>query len=1246
MTTPASIAPGILALHGNRTEMLADTLAEWMAARPLEPLEQEVVLVQSNGMAEWLKMRLARHLGVSAAIEVDLPSRFAWRMYRHILGNQQVPYQTPLDKPAMLWHLMKILPALLAAGAGKGCGEGASASPIWQPLQRMLEMARREGSAARPASNDTSALYHLAQRIADLFDQYQVYRPDWLQDWKQERDQLAAVNTPPTPIDDDAAWQPALWRQLLQTQDAALAQAIRPRLHQRAVRALRDASRPLPAPLPRRVMLFGMTHVPLPVIELLSAMGAHSQVLLAIPNPCRFYWSDALSERELFQHSQRQLDLQARRHPLRGAIDLSAIALDAMHAHAHPLLMMWGRQVRDFIRQLEAYDEAQTAQARMGLPRIDVFDDEPDAAANGAAPLLQQVQHHVRDLLPLAEHPHEAIAVDDRSICFQVAHSPVREVEALHDHLLDLLRPEARQTGLARLQPRDIIVMVPDIAQYAPLIRAVFGQYASEDPRHLPFDIADLAPQTLSPLLQALEWLVRLPEQRAGLSELSDLLAVPAIAQRFGLDADAIAQLQHWMQGSGIRWGLDASHRQQLGVAGTGAQNTAWFGLQRMLLAYASGQGFAGTEPYTEVGGLAAAHVGALAQLLGLLQHWERLLASAATPAQWGARWRALLADFFLPADETDRSALALADQALQDWLSAVDATGFADPLPLTVARHAWLGAMRQPDDRQRFHAGGITFCTLLPMRAIPFEVVCLLGMNDGAYPRRSTPSEMDLMRQPGQRRPGDRSRAQDDRQLMLEALLSARRQLLISWVGRSVRDNTVRPPSVLVAQLQDYLRAGWAGDVVSARTTEHPLQPFSPRYFESVDGGQGQSLATWAHEWLPVPITAAAPGLTDTMPLPAPAASGEAPPAWTLAELARFWRNPAQAWFETRLQTRYPELPEVANDCEPIGIDGLARWQIFQQVLQTVQPLIAQHQSWESVSAEARQQLQRHAMAGQLPIGTLGERLQQQWLEQLQFLLREWLHSEAQWPHVQQRLHLQLQHPREDIPGIDDWIGGLRGTGANVDHMATDPAGASWLHLSVKPTRLIRTPGNSRRPPVLRLDKLIDAWLCALALASRQPAPSTTAGTFIGPAVSSRIIGLDAVLDITPVPATQARQWLEQVLETAHLHRQQPLPFGIDTALAWYQALTPSTGAPTAPADAAKALQAANTAYQGGRLGGERDRNPYLARLWSDFASLHASGAFEATARMMLEPLGAWLQAHVRLRLPDGEPQTAEPPG
>ncbi|MGI9134887.1 MAG: exodeoxyribonuclease V subunit gamma, partial [Rhodoferax sp.] len=401
--------------------------------------------------------------------------------------------------------------------------------------------------------------------------------------------------------------------------------------------------------------------------------------------------------------------------------------------------------------------------------------------------------------------------------------------------------------------PRDIIVMMPDIEHVAPCIRAVFGQYKRHDARFIPFDIADLSAKSDSPLIGAVDWLLRLPTQRCRMSELVDLLEVVPIAERFGIQQDSFPHLIRWMVGAGIRWGLNDTHRSDLGLGACGGQNSAWFGLSRMLLGYASGAvpvaehlpELETIEPYAEVSGLEAELAGSLAHVLQALVQWWAVASTAATPAVWAQRCRALLADMARCSTDLDKQALRALEDGLVTWQDACEASGYAEEVSLAVTRKAWLEAVETPSLNQRFRAGGVTFCTLMPMRAIPFEVVCLLGMNDGDYPRRSNRSDFDLMGLSGSSRPGDRSRRDDDRQLMLEALLSARQVFYVSWCGRSVRDNSEQPPSVLVSQLRDYISTCWGKSVVTSRTTQHPLQPFSRQYFE-----ESSTLLTYAREW------------------------------------------------------------------------------------------------------------------------------------------------------------------------------------------------------------------------------------------------------------------------------------------------------------------------------------------------------------------------------------------------------------
>ncbi len=295
---------------------------------------------------------------------------------------------------------------------------------------------------------------------------------------------------------------------------------------------------------------------------------------------------------------------------------------------------------------------------------------------------------------------------------------------------------------------------------------------------------------------------MHLPDSRMAVSDLMDLLEVPAFRNRFGLEETDLPKLHQWIEGAGISWGLTPNQRTGFGLPPGLEQNTWEFGLKRMLLGYAVGKAEAwnGIEPYDEVGGLEAALVGPLAAVLEQMESLWKTLSRPGSPEQWCLRIRSLAKNCFLPEESRDRLILNHLDEVLDDWLDACTQAELDRELTLAVVRDFFLGMMVQSSISQRFLAGMVNFGTLMPMRAIPFKVVCLLGMNDGEFPRSHPPLDFDLMAQKGLYRPGDRSRREDDRYLFIEALLSARKKFYISYVGRDVRDNSPRMPSVLVS--------------------------------------------------------------------------------------------------------------------------------------------------------------------------------------------------------------------------------------------------------------------------------------------------------------------------------------------------------------------------------------------------------------------------------------------------------------
>lgn len=1158
---PASfISPGFIALHSHRSEVLADTLTGWLRTHPLLPLESEVVLVQSNGMAEWIKIELARQGGVCAATRVELPSRFLWRTYRQVLGAANVPPDSPLDKLPMTWRLMALLPSCLQ-------------DPVFQPVAGFLR------------GDEPDRLLQLASRLADLFDQYQIYRPDWLQDWAAGRNVLRKA-AGHDELGEDQLWQAELWRRVLATLDDSQRQATRPALHARALAHL-QSGQPLASPVARRVSVFGMSHMPGQLLEMLAALAAHSQVLLAVPNPCQYHWGDIIDGREWLQAERR-------RHAYRGEA-LAGLPLAQMHLHAPTLLAAWGRQGRDFIRQLDAFDDLQAAQQVTQWPRLDFFDDVP---GEDSTRLLAQLQRRIRDLEPSSGGtPAQPLREGDRSVTFSVAHSPVRELEVLHDQLLQWFH-----TSPELLSPRDVVVMVPDIEVMAPAIRAVFGQYKRSDARFIPYDIADLGAQAISPLIHAVQWLLALPQQRSRMSELVELLEVPALAARFGLKDEHLPTLTRWMAGSGIRWGLSAEHRTGLGLGVCGDDNSALFGVQRMLMGYACGADpvdddvSLGVSPYPEVGGLDAELAGSLAHLLQALIDWWQICTQSATPAQWAEHCRAMLAALFKPRDDNDRNALAALDQALNDWVRACGEAGFAEAVPLAVARSAWLEALKTPRLEQRFRAGGVTFCTLMPMRAIPFKAVCLLGMNDGDYPRRSPRADFDLMGLPGMTRPGDRSRRDDDRQLMLEALLSARQVLYVSWSGRSVRDNSEQPPSVLVSQLRDEIDLLWGKDTAKGLTTVHPLQPFSRAYFEV-----GSGLLTYAKEWRAAQDVQRGDGSSETgtpssaLTLLSPLmAVNDQAPIISLAQLARFLRKPVGAFFRERLQVHLEDERSELLDEELFGLGGLDLYQLLDHELQHVPADL----SADELPRHAARVVQHLREAGALPLAGVGTLEAQKLTHILQTQLAAALHERGAYPDMAERVLVDQAYPQvHPQVSLQDVLGGvLAGEG-----------GQMLLSLRANKLVSISKAGKATALP----EKLIDIWLQSLAAAA------------MGHSVRCVVVGRNAVVRAEPQDPEAARTQLQTLLATWAEGMRWPLPLPPGVALQWLKDK--------------ENTNALADAYEGSDFkSAEKDKDPALARTYPTVQDLLATGALDRLAQAVYAPLKAWAAEAEVEALPD----------
>lgn len=815
--------------------------------------------------------------------------------------------------------------------------------------------------AAYLSGADEVMRFDLAGRVAGLLDQYLSYRPDWLEAWRAGRPvDLGARSASER---DDERWQAALWRRLTAAADAPA---------QESGRAFVDAlGRTSPgqarlAGLPPAVHVFALPTMPALHIAWLQRLGRLVDVQLYVLNPCQEFWFELIDRRRLGH--------------------LAATGRAQHQEEGNRLLAAWGRQTQAHVDGLvDSAGELAT--------------DDADFRRHNGSTLLARVQNAVLDLVEIAPGSVD-LAEGDRSIEVHVCHSLTRELEVLHDHLLGLFA-----SGQLR-HPSQVLVVTPDLEAAAPLIEAVFGT-APRD-RQIAFSVSGRARSTASAPARALLELLALAASRFTASAVFALLQLPIVARRFGLDDAALQQLHDALRDSGTRWGLDAAHRAGFGVPASAGHSWA-DGLDRLLLGYALpsqvSAPFAGLLPAGDAEGSDALALGALWRFIERL----RALHHAVAGSRSAGSWRALLADtvegFLCPAgDEVDDQRELLTE--IRELAETMQRGGMddaaAEPVALPVLRAA-LAAQLDDPARGGVPTGGVTFSSMSSLRNLPFEVVCVVGLNDGAFPTARRPPEFDLMAL--QPRRGDRQRRADERNLFLDLLLAARHSLYLSHTGRSVRDNAPLPPSVLVSELLDTLLPAIAGDPSSADSladarrrlvVDHPLQPFSIAAFDTAGDPRLRSFNAELALALRQSLGAEPPALSTDPPDPADddaaddddtdddtdadaAEAAELPafftaplaapgPEWrevSTAQLCEFFRNPCRYLLRRRLGIDLTRPAEELQDDEPFLPDGPGRSALADRLLG---PLLA------GADPQAVRQL---ALASrELPGGALGRQL------------------------------------------------------------------------------------------------------------------------------------------------------------------------------------------------------------------------------------------------------------------------------
>lgn len=810
-------------LHSsNKTENLLEHLAAIIETAPLSsPFAKEVFLIQSQGMERWLSQQLSGRLGVWGNFEYLFPSRFFSTLAQKIDSSLS---DSAFDRKLMHWRFERLLRHL----------EG----DIFSPLQQYLT-----------GENVALKRYQLAGQLAQIFDQYQLMRPDMLTGWKQGQ-WMYGTGT--------EHWQQALWQQMLDmTGDkhrGTLWLEVINKLNQTETGAFAGL-------LPERISVFGVNTMPPLFLSFLQGLAQHVQVHLYLLNPAQTFWADLATKRQ--REQQEGFD-------------------------GHLLLSTLGQQGREFQEML-----LEQVQFELELNSFD-----PGEVTHN----LQQLQVDIlnNQLTAIKLKPDESISIHS-------CHSRMREVEVLKNQLLTALESDHE------LELRDIVVMAPDIEAYEPFIAAVFDD--------IQYSVADRSLRLSNHALDAFITFLNLSQSRLGWLSVLDLLERPVVYPGFDLSETDLELVKYWIEDTHVRWGRSGQHKKELGLPELDA-NTWQAALDRLLMGYAVGTEddfIDGVLPYIDIEGSSAQVLGGLHDFLQLLFKAGVDLNRDKTLKGWGEQLYAYADHLLSAADAVERQQLNELLAELTEMLTQVHDEPVA--LPVIIA---WLESrLDEQKSANGFLRGQLTFCSMLPMRSIPFKVIALLGMNDGEFPKIDRNPTFDLL---GQHfRKGDRSRRADDRYQFLEILLSARQQLIITYIGQSISHNDTLPPSVVISELLDVVQESYQ---LSGLVIKHPLQSFSLRYFDD-----RSDLSSFSQ-----------PDFTTAMALVEPK-----PPAvqwWRgslvkeeaeetivdISDLFAFYRHPQKHFMQRQLSVRFQNIEADAEEREPFSIGQLEGYSIYQE--------------------------------------------------------------------------------------------------------------------------------------------------------------------------------------------------------------------------------------------------------------------------------------------------------------------------
>lgn len=781
-------------------DALVDQFARNIKVRPEgeDLLSPEYVIVQTAGMKRWLALECARRNTIFTQASILMPKQFIMKLGFWLMEIQEK--RSAFERDVLPWALYRLITT--------GLQEGAS------ELDELKAYAGDQEAEMR--------LFSLAEKTADILDQYMLYRPDWIECWESGKKEFADVSA--------EVWQKHLWTQLV-AENRSNGVLSPPRFFSQLAQRLEKRSEEDAHRLPRRVALFGMSILPPQYLNIFAKLGGLIDVTAYLQVPSIHYYGDFRSDRQI-QWERRNRPNLPEDYMQRAGV-------------GNRLLRNLGRMGQEFMELiLDAAPEVDE------MYDVDMLAGEEERRGQ----LLERVQRDVRLCNDTAGEP-VLCTENEWSIRLAACHGPVREVEVLHDLLLDCFAADAT------LAPSDVLVVTPDVSLYGPLVEMVFGDAQQRCGVAIPYAIADQSALSEDAIARFAQDMLTVAAGRFEASAILPLFESAAELSGDPISMDEREQLKKWCNESGIRWGYDKQFRKDLDLPETG-EYTWRYGIDRMLAGYAMDDEEKlpdGLYPAVEVDGKGAELLGRLGEFVDTLAELARVSRENRAIDEWNGILAPLIRQLLAADQQTDEeesdvaSAFTSALGSLRER-SDVSGTG-SQKFPFAIFMRSLIDELAQSGSGRGFLSGSVTVADMLPMRSIPFRVVAMVGMTRGAFPRHTMRPLFDLMSQsPG--RSGDRDSLKSDRYVFLETLLSAKDRLIITWSGFNSGDGSVVPPSVLVDEFRDHLNReyrlecppGMPAPAGEAVTVGYPLHPFSSRY-QSVEPKDVQ-LQTWNRNW------------------------------------------------------------------------------------------------------------------------------------------------------------------------------------------------------------------------------------------------------------------------------------------------------------------------------------------------------------------------------------------------------------